>query len=388
MNGIPAADYVDEKIIRPRDPPRRKANSAAADPPPPLKWLDMSTFDKDPVPERKWTVRDRVPAGQAGIFSGEGGTGKSLTEMQRAVAHVTGKDWLGSMPEQGPAIYIGCEDDADENHIRLAAIAKHYDVKFRDLIDGGLHILPMIGKDATLCAARPKSGTMETTVLYRQLREAAGDIKPKNISIDTLSHAFAGSEVDRVQVYAFMRHMQALAGVSGGSVTVLSHPSLVGIQSGSGLSGSTAWHGAPRFRIYMTAAAAEQGQTTDPDLREIRWLKNQYGARGETMVLRYQHGLFLPLAGASSLDRAARDAKADDVFLDLLRRYAREGRHVSHSTGRGYAPKEFADQDEAKRAAITSRHLKDAMNRLFAAGRIRVEQYGKPSNPHHRIAPT
>jgi RecA-family ATPase len=73
-----------------------------------------------------------------------------------------------------------------------------------------------------------------------------GDIKPKNISIDTLSRAFAGNEIDRVQVYAFAMHMQALAMVASGSVTILSHPSLQGMSSGSGLSGSTAWHGAFR----------------------------------------------------------------------------------------------------------------------------------------------
>src|ERR1700751_268919 len=89
------------------------------------------------------------------------------------------------------------------------------------------------------------------TDLYRQLYEAAGDHKPINISIDTLSRAFAGSEIDRVQVYAFAQHMQALAMASGGSVTVLSHPSLAGIASGSALSGSTAWHGAFRFRQYL-----------------------------------------------------------------------------------------------------------------------------------------
>jgi hypothetical protein len=43
---------------------------------------------------------------------------------------------------------------------------------------------------------------VETNALYHQIREAAGDIKPKNISIDTLSRGFAGSELDRAQVYA------------------------------------------------------------------------------------------------------------------------------------------------------------------------------------------
>ena len=209
-------------------------------------WLDMSSWDHAPIPERKWAIRDRVPLKQAGLFSGEGGTGKSIIELMKNVAHVAAKDWLGSMPEPGPAFYLGAEDDQEEIHIRLAAIAKHYDVTFKELTDGGLRVLPLLGKDATLCAVT-KGGNIEVTALYRQIYEAAGDIKPKNISIDTLSRAFSGNEIDRVQVYAFAMHMQALAMVAEGSVTVLSHPSLSGISSGSGLSGSTAWHGAFRF---------------------------------------------------------------------------------------------------------------------------------------------
>ena len=108
-------------------------------------------------------------------------------------------------------------------------LRKHYEVTFKDLTDGGLRVLPLLGKDATLCAVT-KGGNIEVTALYRQIYEAAGDLKPKNISIDTLSRAFSGNEIDRVQVYAFAMHMQALAMVAEGSVTVLSHPSLAGHQ--------------------------------------------------------------------------------------------------------------------------------------------------------------
>src|SRR5262249_55303611 len=87
-------------------------------------WLDMSNWDNEPVPQRKWAIKDRVPLNQAGLFSGEGGTGKSIIELMKNVAHVAAKDWLGSLPEQGPAFYVGAEDDKDELHIRLAAIAK------------------------------------------------------------------------------------------------------------------------------------------------------------------------------------------------------------------------------------------------------------------------
>ena len=77
---------------------------ATATPPQPLQWLDMSNWDNEPIPERKWAIRDRVPLNQVGLFSGEGGTGKSIIEMMKNVAHVTGKDWLGSLPEPGPAL--------------------------------------------------------------------------------------------------------------------------------------------------------------------------------------------------------------------------------------------------------------------------------------------
>ena len=237
--------------------------------PPPLSFLDMSKWDHEPVPERKWTISNRVPLNQAGLFSGEGGTGKSIIEMMKDVAHVAGRDWLGSQPELGPAFYLGAEDDTDELHIRLATIAKHYQVTFKQLITGGLHVLCLLGKDATLCAATGKSGRVEVTQLYRQLYERAGDIKPRNISIDTLSRAFAGSEIDRVQVYAFAMHMQALAMVAGGSVTVLSHPSLSGINSGTGISGSTAWYGAFRFRQYLTSIKPDEGEPSDDNTRQL-----------------------------------------------------------------------------------------------------------------------
>lgn len=98
-----------------------------------IKWLDMSAWDREPVPEREWAIRDRVPLKQAGLFSGEGGTGKSIIELMKNVAHVAAKDWLGSMPEPGPAFYLGAEDDKSEIYIRLAAIARHHNVTFEEL---------------------------------------------------------------------------------------------------------------------------------------------------------------------------------------------------------------------------------------------------------------
>ena len=350
----------------------------------PLPWLDMSAWDDEPPPERKWAIKDRVPLNQAGLFSGEGGTGKSIIELTKDVAHVAGKDWLGSLPEPGPAFYIGAEDDADEIHIRLDAIARHYGVTFKQLKDGGLHVLSMLGQDATLCTAFGKGGKVEVTPLYNHLYEAAGDIKPKNISIDTLSRAFAGNEIDRVQVYAFAMHMQALAKVAGGSVTVLSHPSLAGISSGSGISGSTAWHGAFRFRQYLTGIKPSDGEQPDSDVRELQFKKNQYGPLGESVAVRYQRGLFLPIAGMSSLDKLAHEQKVEEVFLSLLARY-RAGRPQceQYPVADPTPPRCSAREKEAK--GIRKADLADAMLRLFEGDRIHVEHYGRPSRPASRL---
>jgi RecA-family ATPase len=259
-------------------------------------------------------------------------------------------------------------------------------VSFKELADGGFHVMCLLGMDAVLCAASPRSGRIETTALYAQIYEAAGDIKPKNISIDTLSRAFAGNEIDRTQVYGFANHMQALAMVAGGSVTVLSHPSLAGINSGSGISGSTAWHGAFRFRQYLRGVQPAEGEQPDRDIRELEFKKNQYGPLGENVVLRYQDGMFLPEAGTSSLDKIAKEAKADDVFLTILGRFASANRNVGEKVGPSYAPAFFSREEEAVRAKVNRKELEAAMRRLFKAGKIWNEPYGRPSRPFYRIA--
>ena len=102
-------------------------------------------------------------------------------------------------------------------------------------------------------------------------------------------------------------------------------------------SGSTAWHGAFRFRQYLKSVKARFNDSEQPDndLRELEFKKNQYGPRGECIVLRYQRGLFLPEAGVSDLDKATRTAKAEDVVMDLLRRAFRPRQKVVAGQGRG-----------------------------------------------------
>ena len=98
----------------------------------------------------------------------------------------------------------------------------------------------------------------------------------------------------------------------------------------------------------------EAGEQPDNDLREIVFKKNQYGRISESIVLRYQSGLYLPLPGVT-LDQAAKAAVAEDVFLTLLDRFTDQNRSVYATTGKSYAPALFAAEIEASTAGLTDR---------------------------------
>jgi RecA-family ATPase len=350
----------------------------------PLPFVDMSNWDSEPVPDQDWAVLNRIPLRQAALFSGEGAAGKSTIALHLCAAHALGRDWLGTLPELGPALFVDAEDDASVIHRRLAAIANHYQVMFSDLINGGLHLISFAGQDAVL-AALSRNGTLEPTARYRQLLEAVSDIKPKMIGIASSANVYAGSEIDRAQVQQFIRLLTRLAIVANGSLVLISHPSLTGITTDTGLSGNTQWHNAVRARFYLKSVKPEDGEQPDTDLRELVFKKNNYGPVSESIVLRYQRGLFLPVPGMTSLDRLAQEAKADDVFMKLLARFAEQGRNVCDKRGNAFAPAIFVKEPEAKESGIRKEQLADAMVRLFKAKRIGLEPYGPPSRGWQRL---
>jgi hypothetical protein len=84
-----------------------------------------------------------------------------------------------------------------------------------------------------------------------------------------------------------------------------------------------------------------------------------------------------PSQGAPSPEKAKAEQDAENLFRTLLARLTLQGRAVSHSPGTNYAPLVFSQEQEAKAAGIGKKALVDAMRRLFAANRIRVEPTGK-----------
>jgi RecA-family ATPase len=177
--------------------------------------------------------------------------------------------------------------------------------------------------------------------------------------------------------------LRGLAITANAAVVLCAHPSLTGINTGTGLSGSTAWHNSVRARAYLRQVKTDDGIEPDGTLRQLEFMKSNYGPIAATTTLRWKDHVFVLEPKAGSLEKLASDAKTDAVFLQLVERFSQEGRNVSDKNGHSYAPALFAREPEA--AGLRNEALANAMRRLFVAKKIHVEQYGRPSNPHHRI---
>jgi RecA-family ATPase len=314
------------------------------------------------------------------LFSGEGAIGKSIVSLQLAIALVLGRDWLNTLPEMGPVLAVACEDDADELHRRLSLILGHCGATFADLKD--LHLLSLAGQDALL-AAPDRNGLIKPTNLFNQLHAAACDTHPKLIVLDNSADVFGGNENDRTQVRQFIAILRGLAIAANAGVLLTSHPSLTGMASGTGLSGSTAWNASVRSRLYMKRATTEEDEEPDPALRVIEVMKSNYGPIGETITLRWKDGVFVPVAAMGTFDKLAAERVADDLFLKLLDRFQDQGRNVSDKpAANNYAPKMFATDPDGKGRR---KDLASAMARLFTARKIKVETYGRPSRLFTRL---
>ena len=372
-----------------QEPPKSN-ETASATPKPQQQWraaiplINVSTWDDVPVPPQEWAVPDRIPQRCAALFSGEGAAGKSLIQLHASVAHVLHREWLGTTPAQGPAIFIDAEDEINVIHKRLADILRHYGARFADVKDN-LHLVSLAGMDAVLGAFNRRSGRVTPTNLYERLLEMAGDLKPKMIGIASAADVFAGNELDRSQVKQFVALLTKLAMVANGAVTLISHPSLTGITTGTGLSGSTQWHNAVRARFYLKGVNQQADEQPDTDLREIVFKKNNYGPITASIPLRYTNGLFLPITG-TTLDAAARSEQAKEVFITILGRFNNESRNTSPNKGSGYAPALFAKEQEARSARVSKEELAEAMRTLLREKKVIQQTYGKPSHPHHRLA--
>ena len=323
-----------------------------------------------PTPRRQWCVDSIIPYGNVTMLSGDGAAGKTLLAMQLQAAGWLGSPWLG-MP-MTPIRSLGryCEDDRDELHRRMADIAAHYDVGFDRLT--GVHLSSRVGDDNVLVRF-DRNDVAQPTALYDEIEVKAADLDVRLIVLDSLHDLFGGDEIKRSHARQFIGHLRRLALKINGAVLLNAHPSIAGMNSGTGSSGSTAWNNAVRSRLYLTRPQADDN--ADDDVRILRTVKSNYAALGRNIEMKWRDGVF-----ACNAPSADPSGHATAIFLQCLDKTTAEGRYASAAkNSQSYAPKMFLGLSQAN--GVSRDKLERAMEQLFAENKIRVADHRK-SNRH------
>jgi hypothetical protein len=165
--------------------------------------VSASDFAREPAPPQLWHVPGLIPHRTVTLFSGDGGTGKSLLALQLAVATAAGREWLGRDVQPGCCLYVSAEDDLDELHRRVERITHTQGIDLAQL--DRLKIMPLAGEDAVLASQGGRSNIIAATPLFACLVELVQEHRPRLVVLDTSADFYAGDEIARAQVRQFIR---------------------------------------------------------------------------------------------------------------------------------------------------------------------------------------
>lgn len=345
----------------------------------PLKTIPRERLLSDTTPQR-WVVDEWIPHGQTTLLSGDGGVGKSLISLQLAVDRALGRDWMGKKTEPGASLFLTAEDEEDEIKRRLRSICLRQGADLAEVLDR-LEVISLHGEDAVLATPHLKDGMLRPTTLYTRLMDTIEILKPTLVILDTQADLFGGDENKRMHARQFIGLCQRMALERGCAVVLLAHPSVAGLSSGSGVSGTTAWSNSVRSRIYLSREVDAKGAEADRNIRILEIKKANRSETGQRVSLTWSHGCFSPAQDLSTLEANEDDAAA---FLRILRRRNASFMYVTTAQNSPrYAPRTMLEDEEAK--PIGEKRLVAAMAALHRSGRVTQEEYGKKARPQYRL---
>jgi RecA-family ATPase len=329
----------------------------------PPKWQDAVP------PELEWAAVGLIPQRNVTLLSGNGGDGKTLGTLQLQVAAACRKPWLGVDVQPMRSFGLYCEDDEAELHRRTVDIAAHYGCRMDEL--GDVSLISRVGRDNILVELDHRTDIAKPTALYRSVTDHAVKFGARLVVLDSLHDLFGGNEINRSHARQFIGYLRQLAIRINGAVLLNAHPSLAGMNTGTGSSGSTAWNNAVRSRLYLT-------RPDDDDANQNRRLlttkKSNYGPLGKEIELRWEQGVFVrdvPEVGDPY-------GTAEQTFLACLDRIASQGKYASAAKqSTNFAPKIFARMPAAK--GLTERKLRSVMETLFHQEQIRIGTFTRPN---------
>jgi hypothetical protein len=285
--------------------------------------LDFDALQHESPPPRDWAEVNQAGMGWVTLVAGAGGVGKS-TLMQQAGSHYAlGRDYIDRVPTARRVLIWNAEDDSTELWRRQLDIARWLDVPL-SAFAGRLFLQSYEGEQIEV-AALVDGHRLVSTPMYRELCQQIGDYRADVVVLDNIARLFAGSENDRHQVTSFVAMLAAAARPTSAAVLLVGHP---GKAAGSEYSGSTAWEGAVRARLYFgrTLPDVELDADRPAEDENVRYLckrKANYSARDWRRLV-FANGVFVPEqreAGATSANPLFARAFVRTAIRKLAKRY-------------------------------------------------------------------
>ena len=366
-------------------------------------------FDPATLPPREWLYGRHYQRRTVGGTVAPGGVGKTTLCMVEGVAMATCRNLLGEQPTERLRVWFhNGEDNIDELNRRLAAICQHFDIPMEEL--RGWWFMTS-GNEVPLRVAKGYSNLTIDTRLIKCITEAIGDNQIDATILDPLVTLHGVPENDTGKMDTVVRIFAGIADTQDCAIELSHHTRKL-------LAGSTADYAvddmrgasalkdamrAVRMLNLMTKADAEG--VGIPEFERASYfrvdrVKGNNAAPPSAAIWRKFVNVDLPNSdevgvvvpwefpgqgAAPSPEKAEAERNVEHVFLALLLRFTNEGRVVNDRPGSSNAPNLFAQEPEAKLAKVGKKPLAEAMRRLFAAGKIRVEPYGRADRPSYKI---
>ena len=259
---------LDKSEVPPKREPRLK----------PVSVFDVLTR---PAPPPAFVWADYIPCGVVTLMGAHGGTGKSTIALMLAVCAASGRSLFGAEVKPCKVLFASLEDSGDIVRHRLAHVCKLWNIDPLALLDR-LHIVDGTESPELFCAEGKGSG--ELTDSYEELSTIVHAEGIGLVIVDNASDAYAGDEIQRRQVRAFIRALALAVKPNNAGCLLLSHvdkntSKARKAEGGEGYSGSTAWHNSVRSRLFMTRG--------DDGLLTLEHQKSNLGRMREPITLEW-----------------------------------------------------------------------------------------------------
>lgn len=335
----------------------------------PMVTLDLADLATKKAEAKRFVIERVAPAGEVTLFTGPGSGGKSLLGQQLATAAAAGLSCLGLGVAQGPAIYLTCEDSAEQLHWRQQHLCASMGADMASLANM-LHLVSLRGNLGNELGTFAQDGTLKPSDTYRKVAAMLRATDAKLLFLDNVAHLFTGNENDRGEVTRFVGLLNSLADQTGAAIILIAHPN----KAGDSYSGSTAWLNAVRSQVTIDHVKEPDGEILDPDARVLSVGKANYTQKGKAVQFRWYEWAYvlnddLPPDTQADIAKTAMANADNEVFLQCLRVRNKQERPVSENiASRTYAPRIFEKMGEAK--GLRRDRLEVAMERLFRIKRI------------------